>query len=106
MQAMAYQQMMMQQQQIHLQRMMMQQQGMVFPAGMPGVVVGGMPVMPGVGGVLPGMPPMAASVGGGGGQSMAGLFKPPSGSTGAPQAKKDDRKFDFVKDAMHTAGKK
>jgi hypothetical protein len=101
MQAMAYQQIMMQQQQIHLQRMMMQQQGMVFAPGMPGGVV---PVMPGVGSVLPGMPPLAA--GGGGGQSMASLFKPPPASSGAPQAKKDDKKFDFVKDAMQTAGKK
>ena len=101
MQAMAYQQMMMQQQQIQLQRMMMQQQGMVFTPG----VVGAVPVMPvgAVPHVLPGMPPMA---GGGGGHHMAGLFKAPSASAGAPQAGKDDKKFDFVKDAMHTAGKK
>jgi hypothetical protein len=98
MQAMAYQQMMMQQQQqIQLQRMMMmqQQQGMVFTPG----VVGAMPVVP-VGGVMPGMPPMAS-----GGQHMASLFKQ-SAPSSAPQAKKDDKKFDFVKDAMHTAGKK
>jgi hypothetical protein len=100
MQAMAYQQMMMQQQQIQLQRMMMQQQGIVFTPG----VVGAVPVVPvGAVPVMPGMPPMAS----GGGHHMAGLFKAPSSSSaGAHQAGKDDKKFDFVKDAMHTAGKK
>jgi hypothetical protein len=91
---------MMQQQQIQLQRMMMQQQGMVFTPG----VVGAVPVVPvGAVPVMPGMPPMAS----GGGHHMAGLFKAPSSSSaGAHQAGKDDKKFDFVKDAMHTAGKK
>jgi hypothetical protein len=91
-QAMAYQQMMMQQQ---MQMMMQQQMG----------AAGGVPMPVGmVGGGLPMYPPL---VGG-----MQGVRRTPSiGSPNAPvmpssfsfapkPAQKDDKKFDFVKDAM------
>jgi hypothetical protein len=89
-QAMAYQQMMMQQQ---MQMMMQQQMG-----------AGGVPMPVGmVGGGLPMYPPLAG---------MQGVRRTPSiGSPNAPvmpssfsfapkPAQKDDKKFDFVKDAM------
>lgn len=101
-QAMAYQQMMMQQQ-MQMQRMMMQaggQPGMVYPAMMAGATPGMVPMPMGV--VSPGATAggMMGIPGNHGPTLMAGMFRPP------PPAKKDDKKFDFVKDAMHTAGKK
>jgi hypothetical protein len=98
MQAMAYQQMMMQQQ------MQQMQMAMVMQHQMGGATMaGGIPMYPPLGGGVAPMP--------------GGVRRTPSlGSAGAPQlqqfsfapkpAKKDDKKFDFVKDAMHTAGHK
>lgn len=88
MQAMAYQQQVfhMQQQQMQMMLAMQQQQGgmMHHPSGQP-------PMFPNMGGV---MPPQGA------GQQQRFSFKD------TRPAKKDDKKFDFVKDAMHTAGQK
>jgi hypothetical protein len=100
MQAMAYQQMRMQQQQ-HMQHMQMaymhQQQG------------GGRPA-PGGG---PPMPPIYQGGGGGvpGGAGIMGSNLGGAASSGfsfmdAHPVKKDDKKFDFVKDAMQSANKK
>jgi hypothetical protein len=96
-QAMAYQQMMMQQQQ-HIQMQMMMQQQMAVGG------TGGVPMAVGmVGGGLPMYPPIT---------NMAGVRRTPSlGSPNTPvmptsfsfapkPAQKDDKKFDFVKDAM------
>jgi hypothetical protein len=109
MQAMAYQQMMMQQQmvtpqQMMLQQQMMMQQQMVMAAAMQqqqhhagggGMMVGG-PGVPGIG-VPSGMVMRTSS--GTGGMMMQ---QPPGGGFNfAPRpAKQDDKKFDFVKDAM------
>lgn len=93
MQAMAYQQMMMQQQQMQMQMqysMAMQQQ----MGG--GMVPGGMPMYPPLGqGVA-----RASSLGSPGAAPLQQFSFAPK------PAKKDDKKFDFVKDAMHTAGHK
>lgn len=97
MQAMAYQQMMMQQQmqQMQMAMVMQQQMGGAMPVG------------------IPIYPPLGGNV-----VASGGVRRTPSmGSTGAvaqmqqfsfapKPAQKDDKKFDFVKDAMHTAGHK
>lgn len=83
MQAMAYQQMMMQQQMQQMQRAMAMQAG----------VVGGMPMFPNIVNPPQRMPS---------GSGMAS----PQYSFNAKPAQKDDKKFDFVMDAMKTAGPK
>ena len=101
MQAMAYQQMMMQQQMQQMQMAMAMQQQM----GAAGVVAaghhhGGVPMYPPLaGGARRGSSGTAA---GGGGIAA----HQPNFSFEAKPAKKDDKKFDFVKDAMQTAGQK
>lgn len=94
MQAMAYQQMRMQQQQMQMQMAYMQQQV---------AANGGRPVA-GAGGPMPPMfPAMGANVMGShsGGAASSGFS-----FMDAKPAKKDDKKFDFVKDAMQSANKK
>lgn len=89
MQAMAYQQMMMQQQQMQMQMAMAMQHQQMGGVAMPG----GVPMYPPLG--VPG------------GGVRPGVAAPPQFSFAPPKpAKKDDKKFDFVKDAMHTAGHK
>jgi len=88
MQAMAYQQMMMQQQMQQMQMAMaMQQQG---KGG------GGMPMFPNI--AVPGNAPQR--------MPSAGSMPQQQFSFGAKPAQKDDKKFDFVMDAMKTAGHK
>jgi len=86
-QALAYQQMMMQQQMQQMQMAVAMQQG------------GGMPMFPNIG---PGNPPQRMPSGGG----MMSQQQQSQFSFNAKPAKKDDKKFDFVMDAMKTAGHK
>jgi hypothetical protein len=98
MQAMAYQQMRMQQQMQHMQMAYMQQnqQGGGRPAG------GGGAPMP------PVYNPMGGAQGSGGvmGSNLGGAATSGFSFMDAPAVKKDDKKFDFVKDAMQSANKK
>jgi hypothetical protein len=87
MQAMAYQQMMMQQQ------MQQMQMAMAMQAGAVHVVGGGMPRFPNIGNPPQRMPSGAMPT-----QQQFSLNAKP--------AQKDDKKFDFVMDAMKTAGHK
>jgi hypothetical protein len=105
MQAMAYQQMRMQQQMQHMQMAYMQQnqQGGVRPT--PG---GGAPMPPLYNPM--GGPQGSGGVPGGGGGIMGSNLRGAATSgfsfMDAPAVKKDDKKFDFVKDAMQSANKK
>lgn len=97
MQAMAYQQMMMQQQHMQMQMAMAMQQQMG------GAMPGGIPMYPPLGVGAPGVrrtTSLGGSTGVGGGPPLQQF------SFAAKPAKKDDKKFDFVKDAMQTAGHK
>jgi hypothetical protein len=95
-QAMAYQQMMMQQQQLQMQ-MMLQQQQMAGGAGVPMVpAMGGLPMYPPLAGG--GMPRRTPSLGSPN-AAMPNMM-PASFSFAPKPAQKDDKKFDFVKDAM------
>jgi hypothetical protein len=90
-QAMAYQQMMMQQQQLQMQMMLQQQQ----MTGVPMVpAMGGLPMYPGGG-----MPRRTPSLGSPN-TAMPPNMMPASFSFAPKPAQKDDKKFDFVKDAM------
>ena len=90
MQAMAYQQMMMQQQMQQMQMAMAMQAGGVHGVG------GGMPRFPNIGN-----PPQRMPSGGVMAPQTQQQF-----SFNAKPAQKDDKKFDFVMDAMKTAGHK
>ena len=94
MQAMAYQQMMMQQQMQHMQMAMSMQNGAV-------------PMFPNI--VGPGNPPQRMPSGGsmGGAGGGGGGVRPQqfSFNNATKPAQKDDKKFDFVMDAMKTAKK-
>ena len=95
-QAMAYQQMMMQQQQLQMQ-MMLQQQQMAGGAGVPMVpAMGGLPMYPPLSGG--GMPRRTPSLGSPG--AAVPNMMPAAFSFAPKPAQKDDKKFDFVKDAM------
>jgi hypothetical protein len=97
MQAMAYQQMMMQQQQLQMQMAMAMQQQM--PMAMQQQM---MPMYPPLGVVAPGVRRTQS-----GNAAPLGGAPPLQQFSFAPKpAKKDDKKFDFVKDAMQTAGHK
>jgi hypothetical protein len=96
MQAMAYQQMMMQQQMQQMQRAMAMQQ-MGGAGGMPVAMPVGMPMFQPLAGGSPGMQRLPSG-GQPGGVPMMQQF-----SFESKPAKKDDKKFDFVKDAMQTA---
>jgi hypothetical protein len=92
-QAMAYQQMMMQQQQL---QMMLQQQQMAGGAGVPMVpAMGGLPMYPPLAGGLPRRTPSLGSP-----NAAVPNMMPASFSFAPKPAQKDDKKFDFVKDAM------
>jgi hypothetical protein len=99
MQAMAYQQLRMQQQMQHMQMAYMQQnqQG------------GGRPAAPGGGAPMPPIyNPVGGAQGSGGvmGSNLGGAATSGFSFMDAPAVKKDDKKFDFVKDAMQSANKK
>jgi hypothetical protein len=98
MQAMAYQQMRMQQQMQHMQMAYMQQnqQGGGRPAA------GGAPMPP----IYTPMGGAQGSSGGVMGSNLGGAATSGFSFMDAPAVKKDDKKFDFVKDAMQSANKK
>jgi hypothetical protein len=106
MQAMAYQQMRMQQQMQHMQMAYMQQGGRPGQGGpMPPMY----PALGGAGGNVGGVP--GGGVPGGGHVGIMGSNLGGAASSGfsfmdARPVKKDDKKFDFVKDAMQSANKK